>query len=38
MNTPAAIALPTEHRTLPTAIADRLRELIIEGELRPGSA
>lgn len=30
-------ALPTEHRTLPAAIAARLRELIIEGELAPGA-
>ena len=29
-------ALHTEHHTLPAAIADRLRELIIEGELPPG--
>jgi DNA-binding GntR family transcriptional regulator len=36
MNDTAAITLPTEYRTLPTAIADRLRELIIEGELPPG--
>lgn len=34
---PAVFALATDHRTLPTAIADRLRELIIEGELPPGS-
>lgn len=33
----AVYALPTDHRTLPTAIADRLRALILEGELAPGA-
>ena len=32
MNDTAVIALPTEYRTLPTATADRLREMIVEGE------
>jgi DNA-binding GntR family transcriptional regulator len=30
------LALPTDRRTLPAAIAERLRERIIEGDLAPG--
>src|SRR5512139_1808712 len=36
MNDSAAFAPVSDRRTLPAAIADRLRELIIEGELAPG--
>jgi len=36
MNDTAFIALPTEYRRLPTAVADRLREMIIESKLPPG--
>ena len=36
MNDTAVIARPTEYRTLPTATADRLRKMIIEGELAHG--
>lgn len=32
MSDATAITLPKEYRTLPTAIADRLREMIAEGE------
>jgi DNA-binding GntR family transcriptional regulator len=37
MDNPIAIELSPERRTLPAAISNRLLELIIEGELPPGS-
>ena len=37
MNELVDFTLPTDHRTLPAAIAERLRERIIEGDLAPGA-
>ena len=37
LESPAPIVIPPDRRTLPVAIAEGLRELIIEGELAPGA-